>query len=183
MALDDVDEKFKLTLSEFVGLLLELLDGTLVDSSALEDQVTGGGGLAGIWAKGDLSVPARGGGERDSPTWPMTTTLTWSFSFPIVCRRRKRRGERRGGGGRGGRGKKKKVKEGFESSASSSKAKRVGTGTTKGRVPGVPCLDPPGLVVRQTEAPGACNLEKGRVCPGLGDDARRGATPARRRRH
>ena len=62
MALDDVDEKFKLTLSEFVGLLLELLDGTLVDSSALEDQVTGGGGLAGIWAKGDLSVPARGGG-------------------------------------------------------------------------------------------------------------------------
>ena len=34
------------TLSEFGGFLLELLDGTLVDTSALVDQVTGGGGLA-----------------------------------------------------------------------------------------------------------------------------------------
>lgn len=36
------------TLSEFSSLLLELLDGTLVDTTALVDQVTSGGGLAGI---------------------------------------------------------------------------------------------------------------------------------------
>jgi len=30
------------------GFLLELLDGTLVDTSALVDQMTGGGGLAGV---------------------------------------------------------------------------------------------------------------------------------------
>lgn len=36
------------TLSELSSLLLELLDGTLVDTTALVDQVTGGGGLAGI---------------------------------------------------------------------------------------------------------------------------------------
>jgi hypothetical protein len=33
------------TLTHLCGLLLELLDGTLVDTSALVDQVTGGGGL------------------------------------------------------------------------------------------------------------------------------------------
>ena len=31
-----------------MGFLLELLDGTLVDTTALVDQVTGGGGLAWI---------------------------------------------------------------------------------------------------------------------------------------
>jgi hypothetical protein len=36
------------SLSELGGLLLELLDGTLVDTSALVDQVSGGGGLTGI---------------------------------------------------------------------------------------------------------------------------------------
>jgi hypothetical protein len=36
------------TLSEFGGLLLELLNGTLVDTTALVDQVTSGGRLAGI---------------------------------------------------------------------------------------------------------------------------------------
>jgi hypothetical protein len=36
------------TLSELSSLLLELLDGTLVDTTALVDQVTSGGGLAGI---------------------------------------------------------------------------------------------------------------------------------------
>lgn len=35
-------------LSELSSLLLELLDGTLVDTTALVDQVTSGGGLAGI---------------------------------------------------------------------------------------------------------------------------------------
>lgn len=35
-------------LSDFLGFLLELLDGSLVDTSALVDQVTGGGGLSGI---------------------------------------------------------------------------------------------------------------------------------------
>lgn len=36
------------TLAEFGGFLLELLDGTLVDTTALVDQVTGGGRLAGV---------------------------------------------------------------------------------------------------------------------------------------
>jgi len=36
------------TLSELSGFLLELLNGTLVDTTALVDQMTGGGGLAGI---------------------------------------------------------------------------------------------------------------------------------------
>ena len=36
------------TLSEFSGFLLELLNGTLVNTTALVDQVTGGGRLAGI---------------------------------------------------------------------------------------------------------------------------------------
>lgn len=36
------------TLTEFGGFLLELLDGTLVDTTALVDQVTSGGRLAGI---------------------------------------------------------------------------------------------------------------------------------------
>lgn len=36
------------TLAELSSLLLELLNGTLVDTTALVDQVTGGGGLAGI---------------------------------------------------------------------------------------------------------------------------------------
>ena len=35
-------------LSELSSLLLELLDGTLVDTTALVDQVTSGGRLAGI---------------------------------------------------------------------------------------------------------------------------------------
>jgi len=36
------------TLSELSGLLLELLNGTLIDTTALVDQMTSGGGLAGI---------------------------------------------------------------------------------------------------------------------------------------
>ena len=35
-------------LAEFSGFLLELFDGTLVDTTALVDQVTSGGRLAGI---------------------------------------------------------------------------------------------------------------------------------------
>ena len=36
------------TLAELSSLLLELLDGTLVDTTALVDKVSSGGGLAGI---------------------------------------------------------------------------------------------------------------------------------------
>jgi len=36
------------TLSEFSGFLLEFLDGTLVDTTALVDQVTGGGRFSGV---------------------------------------------------------------------------------------------------------------------------------------
>jgi len=39
---------FERTLAQLGGFLLKLLDGTLVNSSALVDQVTGGGGLSGI---------------------------------------------------------------------------------------------------------------------------------------
>ena len=35
--------------THFTGLLFELFDGTLVDTPALVDQVTGGGGLTGIY--------------------------------------------------------------------------------------------------------------------------------------
>ena len=34
--------------AELSSLLLELLDGTLVDTTALVDQVTSGGGLSGV---------------------------------------------------------------------------------------------------------------------------------------
>lgn len=44
------------TLSELRSLLLELLDGTLVDTTALVDQVTGSGGLAGIDVSDDDDV-------------------------------------------------------------------------------------------------------------------------------
>lgn len=44
------------TLSELSSLLLELLDGTLVDTTALVDQVTSGGGLAGIDVADDDDV-------------------------------------------------------------------------------------------------------------------------------
>jgi len=36
------------TLSEFSGFLLEFLDGTLVDTTALVDQVTSGGRFSGV---------------------------------------------------------------------------------------------------------------------------------------
>ena len=35
-------------LAEFSGFLLELLDGTLVDTTALVDEMPSGGGLAGV---------------------------------------------------------------------------------------------------------------------------------------
>ena len=44
------------TLTLLVGLLLELLDGTLIDTSALVDQVTGGGRLTGIDVSDDDNV-------------------------------------------------------------------------------------------------------------------------------
>ena len=39
---------FEGALTQLSGFLLEFLDGTLVDTTALVDQVTSGGGLAGI---------------------------------------------------------------------------------------------------------------------------------------
>ena len=43
-------------LAGLLGLLLELLDGPLVDTSALVDQVTSGGGLAGVDVPDDDNV-------------------------------------------------------------------------------------------------------------------------------
>ena len=43
-------------LAGLLGLLLELLDGPLVDTSALVDQVTSGGGLAGVDVANDDDV-------------------------------------------------------------------------------------------------------------------------------
>merc|ERR1719284_2331725 len=39
---------FEGTFTHFLGFLLELYDSSLVDSSAFVDQVSGGGGLAGV---------------------------------------------------------------------------------------------------------------------------------------
>jgi len=44
------------SLAHLLGFLLELLDGTLVDTTALIDQVTGGGGLAGVDVSNDDNV-------------------------------------------------------------------------------------------------------------------------------
>merc|ERR1712002_135697 len=43
-------------LAHLLGFLLELLDGTLVDATTLVDQVTGGGGLAGVDVSNDDNV-------------------------------------------------------------------------------------------------------------------------------
>ena len=43
-------------LAGLLGLLLELLDGPLVDTSALVDQMTSGGGLAGVDVSNDNNV-------------------------------------------------------------------------------------------------------------------------------
>merc|ERR1719204_1210564 len=43
-------------LAHLLSFLLELLDGTLVDTTALVDQVTGGGGLAGVDVSNDDNV-------------------------------------------------------------------------------------------------------------------------------
>ena len=43
-------------LAGLLGLLLELLDGPLVDTSALVDQMTSGGGLAGVDVSNDNDV-------------------------------------------------------------------------------------------------------------------------------
>ena len=43
-------------LSEIGGLLLELLDGSLVDTSALVDQVSGGGGFTSVDVSNDDNV-------------------------------------------------------------------------------------------------------------------------------
>merc|ERR1719341_3048377 len=44
------------SLARLLGLLLELLDGPLVNATALVDQVTGGGGLAGVDVADDDNV-------------------------------------------------------------------------------------------------------------------------------
>ena len=44
------------SLAGLLGLLLELLDGPLVDTSALVDQMTSGGGLAGVDVSNDNDV-------------------------------------------------------------------------------------------------------------------------------
>ena len=44
------------SLARLRGLLLELLDGSLVNSSALVDQMTSGGGLAGVDVSDDNNV-------------------------------------------------------------------------------------------------------------------------------
>ena len=73
-------------LAELSSLLLELLDGTLVDTTALVDQVTGGGGLAGIDVSDDciqVNDGERSGLSEASMQLYEPTTLTWVFSFPI----------------------------------------------------------------------------------------------------
>jgi hypothetical protein len=47
------------TLTRLGGLLLELLNGSLVDTTALVDEVTGRGGLAGVDVTDDDEVDVR----------------------------------------------------------------------------------------------------------------------------
>ena len=78
---------FEGTLAKLSGFLLELLDGTLVDTTALVDQVTGGGGLAGIDVSDDciqVNDGERSGLSEASMQLYEPTTLTWVFSFPIL---------------------------------------------------------------------------------------------------
>ena len=75
------------TLSKLSSLLLELLNGTLVDTTALVDQVTSGGGLAGIDVSDDCiqaNDGERSGLSEASRQLYEPTTLTWVFSFPIL---------------------------------------------------------------------------------------------------
>ena len=71
------------TLAELSSLLFELLDGTLVDTTALVDKVSSGGGLAGIDVADNYYklrfATMHDGRRKNSPT-----TLTWVFSFPIL---------------------------------------------------------------------------------------------------
>ena len=73
-------------LAELSSLLFELLDGTLVDATALVDQVTSGGRLAGIDVSDDWDVRSVSAASRAiglSIRLYSPTTLTWVFSFPI----------------------------------------------------------------------------------------------------
>ena len=69
-------------LAELSSLLFELLDGTLVDTTALVDKVSSGGGLAGIDVA-DNYYKLRFAPMHDSRRKYSPTTLTWVFSFPI----------------------------------------------------------------------------------------------------
>ena len=68
-------------LAELSSLLFELLDGTLVDTTALVDKVTSSRGLAGIDVTDNCAESGRTGGGEQHQYSP--TTLTWVFSFPI----------------------------------------------------------------------------------------------------
>ena len=73
------------TLAQLGGLLLELLNGTLVDTTALVDQVASGGRLAGIDVADNcaetMNIAPIAHDQR--PNRHLPTTLTWSLSFPI----------------------------------------------------------------------------------------------------
>ena len=72
-------------LAQLGGLLLELLDGTLVDTTALVDQVTSSGRLAGIDVADNYTRTmniAPIAYDRGSDYY-LPTTLTCCFSFPI----------------------------------------------------------------------------------------------------
>ena len=70
------------TLSELSGFLLKLFDGTLVDTTALVDQVTSSGRFTGIDVTDDYD-DFIGGGINDGRCY-LPTTLTWVLSFPIL---------------------------------------------------------------------------------------------------
>ena len=73
-------------LAKLSGFLLELFNGTLVDTTALVDQVTSGGRLAGIDVSDDWDVRSASAASRAiglSIRLYSPTTLTWVFSFPI----------------------------------------------------------------------------------------------------
>ena len=65
------------TLSKFSGFLLELFDGTLVDTAALVDQVTGGGRFSGVDVTNNYEQAQLGVGNegRSVPTDDINVSL------------------------------------------------------------------------------------------------------------
>ncbi|GAO48339.1 hypothetical protein G7K_2513-t1 [Saitoella complicata NRRL Y-17804] len=71
------------TLTELSSLLLELLNGTLVDTTALVDQVTGGGGLSRVDVSNDNDVNVSPEGIESVTESTNNSKASLTFPFPF----------------------------------------------------------------------------------------------------